>query len=210
MAATPTTLPDVTATSSPVALPEGKTIIFDDSGDKDLTGTLYGHGETAVLLANMSIGGEAQWDPFVAAVDKEKFTTVTFTYRNFNNPGEDIRLVLQKLREEGFERILCIGASMGTGVCSTIAREPEMVGLVLIAGSVNQATVAEITYPKLFISAASDPLVYDIKTGFEKAAEPKTLAILEDARAHGTNLFQSSESDNFLTLLIDFVNALAE
>jgi pimeloyl-ACP methyl ester carboxylesterase len=191
-------------------MPTGEKIVFDDSGDKDLTGTLYGHDKTAIILANMSTGGEEQWDPFVAAVDKEKFTTVTFTYRNTNNPGEDIHLVLEKLRGEGFERIICIGASMGVGACNAIAREPEMAGLVLIAGSVNQVIVAEITYPKLFISAASDPLVYDIKTGFEKAAEPKTLAILEDARAHGTNLFQSSESDKFLTLLIDFVNALAE
>lgn len=210
MAATSTPRPLITATSSPIVLPEGEEIVFDDSGDKDLTGTLYGHGRTAIILANMSTDGEEQWDPFVAAVDQEKFTTVTFSYRDVNNPGEDIHLVLDELREQGFERIICIGASLGTVACNSIAREPEMAGLVLIAGSVNQVIVAEITYPKLFISAASDPLAYDIKTGFEKAAEPKTLSILENARAHGTNMFGSPDGDKFLILLIDFVNALPE
>lgn len=210
IAATSTTRPAITATSSPAVLPEGEEIIFDDSEDKDLTGTLYGHSRTAIILANMSTGGEEQWDPFVAAVDQEKFTTVTFSYRDVNNPGKDIHLVLDELREQGFERIICIGASLGTVACNAIAREPEMAGLALIAGTVNPVIVAEITYPKLFISAASDPLLYDIRTGFENAAEPKTIAVLENARAHGTNMFESSERDEFLALLIDFVNMASE
>jgi pimeloyl-ACP methyl ester carboxylesterase len=196
-------------TSTTVSLPPGTEIIFDETGNKQLAGTTYGEGQTAILLANMSIGGQKQWDPFVAAVDKEKFTTVTFDYRNINDVNQDMDLVLNRLREAGFERVICIGASLGTRACSSIALEPEIVGLVLIAGSVHHASVAEATYPKLFISGALDRWAFDIQKGHEQAAEPKTLMLFENNRAHGTDLFRSEDTEQFLTLLTDFVNGLA-
>lgn len=203
------TPPSATFTPTPVPLPPGRAIIFDESGNKSLSGTVYGEGETAIILANMSVGGEKQWDPFVAAVDKQKFTTVTFDYRNINDVGQDMNLILGRLKEEGFERVVCIGASLGTRACSNIAREPEIVGIVLIAGSVHHASVAEATYPKLFISAALDSWAFDIQRGYEQAAEPKTLVLFENNRDHGTDLFSSKDGEQFLTLLIDFVNSLA-
>lgn len=157
----------------------------------------------------MSIGGEKQWDPFVAALDKHKFTTVTFDYRDVDDIGPDIDLVLRRLREAGFERVICIGASLGTRACSNIAREPEIVGMVLIAGSVHHASVAETTYQKLFVSGALDVWAFDIQAGYEQAAEPKSLVLFENNRAHGTDLFRSEHGDQFLKLLIDFVSSLA-
>ena len=200
---TPTALPEespsITPTlflsPTPVTLPSGQAIIFEESGNKNLAGTTYGAGKTAVILANMSIGGTKQWDPFVAAIDKQKFTTVTFDYRNLEAPEVDIRLVFDKLKEAGFQRIVCIGASLGTTACNAIAREPELAGLVLIA--------------KLFMVAAMDPWAYDIQGGYEKAAEPKTLIVFENERAHGTDLFRSQESGAFLSALLDFMNGLA-
>lgn len=170
---------------------------------------MYGEGETAILLANMSIGGEKQWDPFVAAVDKQKFTTVTFNYRDIDDAAADMDLILGWLKENGFRRVICIGASLGTRACSSIAREPEIGGLVLIAGSVHHASVAQATYPKLFISGALDRWAFDIQTGYEQAAEPRQLVLFEENRAHGTDLFSSKDRETFLTLLIDFVNSQA-
>jgi pimeloyl-ACP methyl ester carboxylesterase len=201
--------PTLFLSPTPATLPPGQEIIFEESGSNKFTGTSYGTGKTAIVLANMSIGGAKQWDPFIAALDQQKFTTVTFNYRNIEAPDEDIRLVFDKLKEEGFQRVVCIGASLGTSACNAIAREPEMAGLVLIAGRVPHSTVAEVSYPKLFIVAALDPWAYDIQTGYEKAAEPKRLIVFENDRAHGTDLFRSQNSDAFLSALIDFVNGFA-
>jgi pimeloyl-ACP methyl ester carboxylesterase len=207
---TVTPSPSATAASAPTSfsLPTGKEISFDESGSGNFTGTLYGEGKTAIILANMSIGGKKQWDPFVAAVDQQKFTTVTFDYRDINDVGSDMDLVLSWLKEEGFERAICIGASLGTRACSGIAREPEIAGIVLIAGSVHHASVAETSYPKLFISGALDIWAFDIERGYEQAAEPKTLRLFEDNRAHGTDLFLSKDAEQFLTLIVNFVNSL--
>lgn len=204
-----TSTPAATFTPTSVSLPPGNEIILDESGSKKFTGTVYGQGEAAIILANMSIGGEEQWDPFVAAVDKQKFTTVTFDYRNINDAGQDIDLALDYLKEAGFEHILCIGASLGTRACNSIAREPEIVGLVLIAGSVHHASVRESTYPKLFIAGALDRWAFDIQAGYEQASEPKTLMVFENNRAHGTDLFSSKDGEQFLNLLLNFVSSLA-
>lgn len=157
----------------------------------------------------MSIGGEKQWDPFVAAVDKQKFTTVTFNYRDIDRVDQDMDVILGWLREAGFERVICMGASLGTRACTTLAREPETVGIVFIAGSVHHASVAAATYPKLFISGALDARAFDIETGYKKAAEPKTLVLFENSRVHGTDLFSSQEGAEFISLLVDFVNGLS-
>ena len=206
----PTASPTGALTPTPVPPPPGREIVFEESGSRKLAGTLYGEGKTAILLANMSIGGEKQWNPFVAAVDKRKFTTITFNYRDIDNVGPDMELLLGWLNEEGFTRLICIGASLGTRACSSIALEPEIAGIVLIAGSVHHASVAEAAYPKLFISGALDRWAFDIQTGYEKATEPKELVLFEENRAHGTDLFSSKDGDAFLTLLIDFVNTKVE
>lgn len=204
-----TSTPVTAFTPLPASPPTGTEINFQAPDQEEFSGTLYGQGPIAIILANMSIGGEKQWDPLVAAVDKQKFTTLTFNYPNIEAVDQAMDLVLGRLREQGFEGVICIGASLGTRACSSIAREPEIVGLVLIAGSVHHASVAEAAYPKLFISGALDRWAFDIQTGYEQAAEPRKLILFEDNRAHGTDLFRSEDGGQLLTLLIDFVNSRA-
>jgi hypothetical protein len=207
----PTSVPTIAVTpTSAFLLPEGK-ILFEKSNGKQIAGTIYGQGETAIILANMSSGGEAQWSPFVEAVDKQKFTVVTFNYLQSDAPSaaQDTSTVLKKLRESGFKRVICMGASLGVASCSSIAREPEMVGLVLVAGQAVGNSVSEVTYPKLFISGALDRWAFNTEFSYEQAAEPKRLVLFEENNIHGTSLFTSKDRDQFLTLLLDFVNGLA-
>src|SRR5215217_3826075 len=97
----PTATPIPTSTSTAaltptlVPLPPGTETLFEQGEGKDLAGTTYGQGPTAIILANMSVGDESQWSPFVAAVDKERFTTVTFNYRSTKNAEQDTSIVLQ-------------------------------------------------------------------------------------------------------------------
>jgi len=214
-AATPTSTltppPTATFTVTPtLPLAEGK-IIFEESDGKKFAGTVYGTGETAILLANMTSGGERQWDPFVEAVDRQNFSTITFSYLQADYPGasQEIRIILEKLRESGYERVICIGASLGVTACGSIAREPEIVGLVLIAGPNFGGSLAKMQYPKLFIAGALDTWAKDTQAVYEQAAEPKRLVLFEGNSAHGTNLFFSGDREQFLSLLIDFVNDLA-
>jgi hypothetical protein len=200
--------PTTTLTPTLVALPPGTKLIFQQADNKDLVGTTYGQGQTAIILANMSIGDEMQWSPFVATVDKQNFTTITFNYRSASSAEQDTSTVLQKVRESSHKRIICIGASLGVRSCGSIAHEPEIVGVVLIAGSLNRK-LDDVTYPKLFIAGALDTAAFNTQMNYDQAAEPKKLVLFEENSIHGTDLFSSKDRDQFLTLLIDFVNSLA-
>ena len=208
----PTSAPSPTIASTPAALPlpEGK-MLFEKSNGKKFAGTVQGQGETAIILANMSSGGESQWSPFVDAVDKQNFTVITFNYTQADaaSAAQDTKTILKKLRESGYKRVICIGASLGVGSCSSIASEPEMVGLVLIAGPTVGNGISNVTYPKLFIAGALDRWAASAQFGYEQAAEPKELVLFEENNTHGTSLFTSKDRDEFLSLLVDFVNGLA-
>ena len=210
LAQTMTPSPIITFTHTPFTLPPDREIVFTTTAGKDFTGTAYGDGKTAIILANMSIGGAKQWDPFVALVNPQKFTTITFDYRNINEVDPDMDVILNWLKEEGYEHVICIGASLGTRACNHIALEPEIIGLVLVAGTVHHATVAQATYPKLFIAGALDRWAFDIQNGYKQAAEPKKLVLFENSRVHGTDLFHSQDSQAFLSALLDFLNGLAQ
>jgi hypothetical protein len=205
--ATQESTPTTTLTPTLVPLPFGTEITFEQTGNKDLVGTTYGQGQTAIILANMSVGDETQWSPFVAAVDKQNFTAVTFNYRSSAGAEQDTIVVLQKLRESGYKRIICMGASLGVRSCGSIAYEPGIVGIALIAGSLNHK-LSDVTYPKLFIAGALDRAAFNTQMNYDQAAEPKKLILFEGNSIHGTNLFSSKDRDQFLTLLIDFVNSL--
>lgn len=203
-----TSTPAITVTPTLVPLPAGTEIAFQQAGGKDLVGTIYGEGQTAVILANMSVGDETQWSPFVAAVDKQRFAAVTFDYRSASSAEQDTSIVLQNLKESGFKRIICIGASLGVRSCGSIAHEPEIVGIVLIAGSLNRK-LDDVTYPKLFLAGALDTAAFNTQMSYDQASEPKKLVLFEENNIHGTGLFSSKDRDQFVTLLINFVNSLA-
>lgn len=218
---TATAIPTATPTPIPfVPLPEGR-IILDISANQKFVGTVYGHGETVILTANMVHDGEKQWDPFVEAVDKEKFTVFTFSYlhANYEGAAQEIKIVMKKIVESGYKRVACIGATLGVIACGSIANEPQIVGLALISGPFDGAVehqpgacgcanLENAAYPKLFITGDKDTWTVDIQHIHEKASEPKKLVIFPNEGMRGTQLFFATEKEEFLKLLIDFINDL--
>ena len=208
-----TTNPNLTSipafTATPIfPLPEG-VIIFEIDPSRKFAGHVTGQGETAIILANMSQGGESQWDPFVSALEEDKFTIITFNYLQPDYPGaaQAVLVILGQLRQVGYKRVVCIGASLGVSACGAISREPELVGMVMIAGpSLGQPVSAG--YPKLFIAAADDPTSKDIDYAFKAAAEPRQLVLYPGTGVHGTGLFYSPYRQQIIQALVDFVDHL--
>jgi len=205
----PAPTPTQTLTPTPTfPLPEGA-IIFEIEPTRKFAGTITGQGGTAIIMANMSNGGEAQWAPFVQAADKQKFTLITFNYLqpDYSGAPQAVLTILARLREVGYKRVICMGSSLGVSACGAISREPEMVGLVSIAGP-NLTGVNSSTYPKLYIAAEGDRISEDTATDYRSAAEPKQLVLYKDTSMHGTTLFYSQYRDQIIKALVDFVNGL--
>lgn len=223
---TSTTVP--TATTPPTATPppfmppaEGK-ITFTKADGRKISGTIHGHGKTAIILSDMIVlevteAGKDQWGPLTEALDKEKFTAVTYK-RSVGDPAgviEEINLVVQTLRDAGYQRMVCMGANFGIVPCSIISSAPEMIGAVLIGAPdhhYDTKTIFQNTtiYPKLFIVGENDGAQIDrIKKIYEQSSPPKNLNSIPAESRSGTELFSSPTSkDAFLKLLIDFVNSL--
>jgi hypothetical protein len=103
-----------------------------------------------------------------------------------------------------------MGASLGVTACAAIAREPDVVGLVFIAGPNNGGSLAEVSSPKLFVAGELDRWAVDTQLAYEQAAEPRQLVLFPGNSAHGTDLFYSADQEPFLELLLGFVNALPD
>jgi len=206
----PTVSPTPIETPKP-ALAEGK-IVFTRYDGRKYVGTVYGHGETAIIFANMSYGNETQWQPFVDVFDRKKFTVITFNYLqivadDYSSAEQEVGIILETLKSFGYTRVICIAASLGVSACASIAQMPEVVGLVLISGP-NYGGSLDTKYPKLFIASKLDEWSAPTESEYNSAPDPKKLILYPDISSHGADLFYSIVGDQFLKSLLDFVNSI--
>jgi esterase/lipase len=184
-------------------------------------GTVYGQGETAIIVASGIAGGPSRWQPFVDEIDTEKFTVITYAYTQFTADGaiEETGLILNLLRESGYQRVICVGMSLGVTSCGSISDEPEIIGMVLVAGPENAAgqhdgncyceSLATSTYPKLFIAGADDQYAADTQQLYEQASEPKTLKLYPGNAYRAAHLLESKDGEDILAQLLGFIDSLS-
>ena len=199
-------------TPTPAAgLKEGMSLV--PFGAQKIPVTVYGHGPTVVLLANMGDGGESQWDSLVSVINRDRFTTLTFSYvpdpdalDQFYMAMADADALHERLVGAGYARIICIGASLGVTACGQLASKPEIVAEALIAGPNDSNSGFDRPFPKLFVAGADDPYSDNASSLYESAAEPKKLVLYNGNASHATDIFDSSDGPAFVALLKQFID----
>ncbi|MFN2112836.1 MAG: alpha/beta hydrolase [Anaerolineales bacterium] len=187
------------------------------SGDKD-----KGIG---VVLAHMGAhsADQTSWISFARSAAEEGFEALTFNFRDDRSQLDlDVRAAIAYLRSQGCQKIVCIGASMGGTACLKAAGEEDLAGLVVISslwttGSgptggalvASSADVTKLTLPKLFITTEDDGngVPATMEAIYALAPEPKTFVSFPGA-VHGTDIFFSSQADEFRNLLLQFLEDL--
>ncbi len=220
----PTLLAGPTRTAAPVRLEEVSVLTEDNVR---LAGNLYtGGNEVGVVLAHMGIADQKSWKPFAIAVAERGMAALTFDFRCFglSECGKlgsaeylhayDMRAAIQLLRKRGFERIVCMGASMGGTACLNAALEEKLAGLVVIASTapVNMhkqypQDLVNPAMPKLFIVTEKDryPQVISATTLlYQQAPQPKQFKSFPGT-VHGTELFDTPYAVEFHDLLMGFL-----
>lgn len=198
--------PAATLTSTPVLFEEGPFILRLTNGQR-FEGQVRGHGSTAIILANMSGGTESQWAPLYEKLDKEQYIIITYPWLYNTAVIDETEVLLENLRSAGFERVICLGASLGATACGWLADQPETIGVVFIAGPAKHK-LDTIDVPKLFIAGESDRFARNTKLDHEQASEPKEL-VLYPTSTHGTDLFNSEYGEEFLEVLLTFIDETA-
>jgi len=217
-----------TATSKPPATVEAVSLTTED--DVTLSATLFGQGKLAVILAHQGTEGTDQksWQPFAQTLAEKGFAALTLDFRGRGQSQgylqasqliKDLNAAIQFLRGRGYQRIVCMGASMGGTACLRAALDHDLVGLVVIASQMSSGPptstepdeLSRLTLPKLYVCAENDrysSVIPQMKQMFELSPEPKQLKFFPGT-VHGTELFDTEYGDEFRNLLLDFVERLA-
>lgn len=228
----PSISPSSTASKMPTpTISAGEVVTITTSDGIQLSGTLFGSGEPAVILAHQGTPGADQtsWQPFARLLAESGYTALTFDFRGvgkssgklrYGNLGIDVNAATQFLQERGMKQIACVGASMGGTACMQAALDNDYLGLVVFASAmfagsepdvlrVSNQDLANLTLPKLFITAQDDfpTVVKDIKYMIERSPEPKKSLILAGSQ-HGTDLFATDAGKDLTDSLLDFLDSL--
>lgn len=182
----------------------------------------------AVILAHMGMPDVDQqsWHQFARLLAERGFTALTFDFRGrgksegnpvYNTLPYDVFAAIQFLEARGYERIVCIGASMGGTACMRATVNHDLAGLGVIAsvmsnGEPNQVSIYDLqqmTLPKVLVYAGNEApaVVIDMKIISEFAPEPKLVQVYQ-ASAHGTNLFNTEYGSQLTEVLIGFLEAV--
>ena len=238
---TPTTKPNTSSTPRPtvdlnlVLTPiitvdyEVNYIILKTSDNVQITAKKYGEGDLAVILAHQGTIGANQrdWDPFARMIAQRGYTAVTLDFRGYgHSKGDptakyylirDMRAVIDYLLDLGYDRFVCIGASMGGTTCLRTAVEYDLEGLVVIGSlytsgeptNITEEQLAGLTIPKLFITTENDgyEVPEAIKSMYNVSQEPKLLRVFP-GEAHGTKMFDQLYGEEFTAELLAFLESM--
>lgn len=208
---------------------------FSTEDDIRLSCTLYTpkNGEIAVVLAHQGTTGTDQrsWQPFAEYIAEKGFVALTFDFRGRgDSEGElqvnllerDVRAAVDYLQDHRYSQLVCMGASMGGTACMKVVLETDLEGLVVIASSpslgnptqIKPEDYALLTMPKLYISAEDDTvdgtptnIPATISLMHKVSPEPKGLRFFP-GEAHGTELFDKENGEEFRALLLNFLEGL--
>jgi pimeloyl-ACP methyl ester carboxylesterase len=213
-----------------VGSPQAETVSLTTEDNVMLSATLFGQGQPAVILAHQGTEGTDQksWQPFAEVLAEKGYAALTLDFRGRGQSQgylqasqliKDVNAAIQFLRGRGYQRIVCMGASMGGTACLRAALDHDLAGLVVIASPMSSGAptavepdeLSRLTLPKLYVCAENDRyslVIPQMKQMFELSPEPKQIKFFPGT-VHGTELFDTEHGDEFRHLLLGFVERLA-
>lgn len=239
---TPTTEPTTTFTPRPtidlaLVLTPPSTVEYEidylalkTTDDVMIMGKQFGQGDLAVILAHQGTTGANQrdWEPFARMLAERGYTAATLDFRGRGQSKGDIsstnllildmRALIDHLLESGYNRLVCIGASMGGSTCLRAAVEYDLEGLVVIGSMMSNGDptktrpeeLAALEMPKFFISTENDrypEIPSAIRSMYEISQEPRLLRVFP-GEAHGTEMFNQPYGEQFTAELLAFLEML--
>ena len=229
-------IPEATMTPSPSPTPSPiATSIpfkFKTEDGVTLSGTLFGKGKIAVILAHQGTpdANQKSWHPFARLLAERGYTALAFDFRGVGKSGgdlwygdlwKDVKAATQFLRGRGYSQIVCAGASMGGTACIyNAARDEEYAGLIILASTmqaggdddtlwITDNDLAKLMLPTLFITAEGDDysVVRHMKHMAGFSSNPESLILLPGTQ-HGTDLFNTESGEKLTAAMFEFLDGL--
>ena len=200
------------------------TVTFDTANGATVSGELYGSGTSAVVFSVMG-NCKPGWREFAQLIAAQGFMALTYQWHGCGESGsanetelrqfvDDTRAAIDFVREQGAEKVILVGASLGGVASAKLAIESQASGLVVLAsppsipqwGLEIQPTDLDIDIPKLFITGENDNTVSadETRTLYDMASEPKEWQTYPGS-AHGTDLFQGESGPELQNRILAFI-----
>ena len=201
-------------------------VTFDTEDGATINGELYGTGKTAVIFSVMG-NCKPGWREFAQLTAAQGYMALTYQWRGCKANSvdqvliqeflDDTRAAISFMREQGAEKIILVGASLGGCASAKLAVESRASGLVVVASppSISQwgfeieSADLNTDIPKLFITAENDNTVpaTSTRTLYDLAAEPKEWQTYPGS-AHGTDLFEGENAAELQQRILGFIQMI--
>ena len=217
------------APTDPTAAPlddilDAHSVTFATADGATVSGELYGAGTTAVVFSVMG-NCKPGWREFAQLTAAQGFMALTYQWHGCRESGggdddelqkfvEDARAAINFVREQGAERVILVGASLGGVASAKLAVESEASGLIVLASPPSipqwgfdiQPSDLDTEIPKLFITAENDNTVEAEATRalHDMAADPKEWQTYPGT-AHGTDLFEGENKAELEQRILEFI-----
>ena len=221
------------APENPTAAPpediiESHSVSFETPDGATITGELYGSGDTAVIFSVMG-NCKPGWRELAQLTAAQELMALTYPWRGCRESGraeqdelqkfvDDARGAINFVREQGAEKIILAGASLGGLASAKLAIESGASGLIVVAspqsipewGFEIEAADLNTDIPKLFITAENDPTVPASATRelHDLAAEPKEWQVYP-GDVHGTDIFETESGEAMQQRILEFILKVA-
>lgn len=188
-------------------------------------GRLYGPDDApvAVVLSHMSRRSDSQddWAATAQALAERGHRVLTYErLRPRYQVWQDVIGGVEYLRDQGAERVVVAGASLGAMASLHVALldSPPTDAVVWIAGGLrsdgmvfDQPTVATLTCPALLITADQDGYGGTEATEQLHTWLPQSELLILPSTSHGTDILADggAEAERFEAAVLDFVDQLA-
>jgi len=200
-------------------------VTFDTADNTTLSGTLYGDGKVALVLAPTYPGGQDGWSAFAKAAVEKGYRALSFDFEGYaaskGSPGPanapaDIAAAVTFLKSHGAEKIILAGAGLGGSAAILAADQDSSIqGVALISATrgveglqISDDDLTALKVPSLWLAARND-LTQNVEEMSAKAgSDKKNVWIYEGSSLHGTYIFDGADGPDLQRRLLEFVAAV--
>lgn len=187
---------------------------------------LFGSGSVAVVLSHMGRGGDGQddWEQFATDLADDGYLVLTYEGRGASSEtSNDVLGAVHYLRDEGAEKVIVVGASIGAmaSLQAALQSGSEINAVLWLAGVLNESGyqftesgVSDLACPMLIASGDQDSYgsAEDAERLHGWTSEVSDLLLVESNR-HGTDILLEEEAavaDELRLAMTDFLDGVAE
>lgn len=193
---------------------------FQSEDGITLGGTLYGSGRVGVVLSHMFPTDQTSWGGLAQKMADLGYLVLTYDFRGYGQSGgqvqidqidKDLRAAVAFIRQQGAEKVVLMGASMGGTATVKIAAEDPGIAAVVVWSSplafrgltAELSEAAAFTMPALFLGAEADPVTADTQRMSEAA--PNAELFIYGGDSHGTFALEIPQGTEVETKLLSFI-----